>query len=118
MNTSMRPFAKDKMPRGRILQEDNDYKNTAKSVKDFFKNKKIHIFEWFSLGSDLNPIEHIWEHIDRQMGGNRPRNKDELFQNIKDCWNNIPLNVIVKLVDSMNNRCKAVITAKGYATKY
>lgn len=33
-------------------------------------------------------------------------------------WNNIPLDKIITLVDSLPSRCAAVIASKGFATKY
>ena len=36
---AMLPHARDKMPRGRIFQQDNDQKHTSTHVKDFFKTK-------------------------------------------------------------------------------
>ncbi len=118
INNKMLPHAKDKLPRGWVFQQDNDPKHTAVSVKNFFASKKIRVLDWPSQSPDLNPIEHIWEHVDRQLRGRKPTNKDELFSLIKSEWSKIPLDVLIKLVDSMPRRCQAVIDAKGYPTKY
>ena len=114
----MLPHAKQKMPRGWILQQDNDPKHRATSVKNFFGRSKIRVMEWPSQSPDLNPIEHLWEHVDCNLQKIKPKNKTELFQNIKKCWSKIPIDVLIKLVDSMPARCKAVIDSKGYPTKY
>lgn len=114
----MLPHAKDKMPRGWIFQQDNDPKHTANSVKDFFKKKKIRVLDWPSQSPDLNPIENLWEHLERQLAGRKPTNKDDLFSLLAETWSKIPIEVMIKLVDSMGARCAAVIAAKGYPTKY
>ena len=114
----MLPHSKQKMPRGWILQQDNDPKHRAASVKKFFASSKIRVMEWPSQSPDLNPIEHLWEHVDRNLPKVKPKNKAELFQNIRNCWSQIPIDVLIKLVDSMPDRCRAVITSKGYPTKY
>ena len=114
----MLPHAKNKMPRGWIFQQDNDPKHTSKVVKKVFETKKIRVLEWPSQSPDLNPIEHLWEQLQRQIRGRKPSNKDALFEVLKEEWNKISLDVLVKLVDSMPKRCAAVIKAKGYPTKY
>lgn len=114
----MLPHAKNKMPRGWIFQDDNDPKHTSLLVKNFKSQKKIRVLDWPSQSPDLNPIEHLWEHVERQMSGKKPSNKQQLFNNIKEIWENISLDVIIKLIDSMPRRCQAVIDAKGFPTKY
>lgn len=118
MSKVMLPHAKQKMPRGWIFQQDNDPKHTALSVKDFFRTKKIRILEWPSQSPDLNPIEHLWEHLDRQLEGRKPSNKQTFYEMLESAWKKISIDVLIKLVDSMPSRCAAVIKAKGYPTKY
>ena len=68
--------------------------------------------------SDLNPIEHLWEYIERKISVRKPSNQHDLFELIKRTWEEIPIDALVNLVDSMPRRCNAAIVAKGFPTKY
>ena len=74
--------------------------------------------DWPAQIPDLNPIEHQWEHLDRQISGRKPTSKHDLFKVLKQEWEKIDNNVIMKLVDSMLCHCQATINAKGFPKKY
>ena len=114
----MLPHAKDKMLCSWTFQHDNDPKHTSKLVTEFLAQKKVRIFEWPSQSPDLNPIEHLWEHIERKVSVRKPSNQHDLFELIKRTWEEIPIDVLINLVDSMPRRCNAVVAAKGFPTKY
>jgi transposase len=108
----MLPHAKKKMGRGWIFQQDNDPKHTSRSVKAAMDKKKIHLLEWPSQSPDLNPIEHLWEELDRRCKGRQPRNQSDLFDILQAEWEKIPISVLNKLVDSMPRRCEEVINPR------
>lgn len=118
VKSNMLPHAKDKMPRGWIFQQDNDPKHRSAHSKAFFQKNRIRDLEWPSQSPDLNPIEHLWEVLDREIRQQKYPNVRDFFAALKEKWATIPLPVLIKLVDSMHDRCEAVIASKGYPTKY
>lgn len=118
LNTHMVPYAKENMPPGWVFQHDNDPKHKSNHIKAFLKRIKVKVFDWPSQSADLNPIEHLWEELDRRVRRRNYSNKEAFFQALKSEWANIPYERIQKLVDSMPARCAAVEKSKGYATKY
>ena len=49
------------------LQHDNDTSHTARSVRDFLQDRNIRVLSWPAKSSDLNPIEHAWDRLDRRV---------------------------------------------------
>jgi transposase len=70
------------------------------------------------LSPDLNPIEHLWGIMKRRIQGMRFHDKNELWQKLESIWHSFSLVFVRSYVDSMPRRIKAVIKARGGATKY
>ncbi|ORD95392.1 TCB1 [Hepatospora eriocheir] len=50
-----------------IFMHDNDSKHTSGVVKDWIDAKEIDILPWPPQSQDLNPIEHIWAFIKKEL---------------------------------------------------
>lgn len=101
-----------------IFQHDNDPKHTSKLVKSFLSEKGINVLEWPPQSPDLNPIEHMWDQLDREISINRRKSFQDFKEALFERWYLITPKIIQKLVQSMPSRLEAVIAAKGAATKY
>lgn len=67
---------------------------------------------------DLNPIENLWDVVDRKIP-TEDRNSIETFTNaiIRE-WNNIAIETCRNLAMSMRDRMKEVLVMKGRTTHY
>jgi transposase len=103
-----------------VFQHDNDPKHTANVVKKYLQNVGFAVLVWPSQSPDLNPIENLWAQVKDQLKARsiKPTSLDELFDQILEEWNRVPQAYIESVVKSMPERCKAVIEAKGFSTKY
>ena len=103
-----------------IFQQDNDPKHTSYIARQWFAEKDISVLDWPSQSPDLNPMEHLWHHLKRQLAAypTEPRNMDELWERVVTEWEKIPAQVCMDLVESMPRRIAAVVEAKGGYTKY
>ena len=116
LESTMLPYATRSMAKGWIFQQDNDPKHTSKLIKTWFAKEKLNVLEWPSQSLDLNPIEHLWEQLERQIRVRSYKNADDLMAGLTEEWSKIPMEHLTTLVDSMPSRCAAVIALSGYAT--
>ena len=122
LNTHLVPFMEELD--GKIVeyefQQDNAPVHTSKLTKTFFDDLNINLMKWPGQSPDLNPIEHLWDELERQIRKRSPPpvSERELAVILQEEWKKFSDAVFQKLILSMNNRVKAVQQAKGYATKY
>lgn len=101
-----------------IFQQDNDPKHTSMIVKEWLLYNVPKQLHSPPQSPDLNPIEHLWEELERRIRKHSITNKQMLKTKLQEEWNLIGSETTKKLVDSMPRRLAAVIKANGNSTKY
>jgi hypothetical protein len=102
------------------LQYDNATSYTARSVRAFLQERNVSVLPWPATSPDLNPIEHIWDLLDRRVRAWAipPKNVRELAGALVGKWGNISQQERANLVQSMRRKCIAVLNAAGGHTRY
>ncbi|GFT34474.1 transposable element Tcb2 transposase [Trichonephila clavipes] len=74
---------------GAIFQQGNASPHVAKIVRDFCSIQHIQLLPWPACSSDMTPIEHVGDLVDRRLARvSRPAaSKDELLMHIQGIWN-------------------------------
>ena len=73
----------------------------------------MHQMTWPPQSSDLNPIEMVWDELDRRVKEKQQTSAQHMWELLQDCWKSIPGDYLMKLVEKMPRVCKAVIKG-GY----
>ncbi len=76
------------------------------------------MIQWPSMSPDLNPIEHLWGILKRQVELHSPSSIQSLKEVILEEWKKIDLAKCRQLVHSMPRRLGAVTKNHGGHTKY
>lgn len=102
-----------------IFQQDSAPAHTSRKVQKWMKDNQIKVLEWPGNSPDLNPIENLWMLVKRKVRNYKPKNLQELVFYIKRVWcMHVTPELCQRLVSSMPTRLKAVISNKGFVTKY
>ena len=115
MSEHLLPYLKevDKKCHGVIFQDDNAPCHVAGRPIQWRQAHGIRRLPWPAQSPDLNPIKHLWDHLDRQVRKRTPlpTSSAAMAEALQDEWENIPLSVLRKLILSMQKRVMAVLKA-------
>ena len=102
--------------------QDNASGHVASFTRQELSDRGISTIFWSAFSSDLNPIEAVWNMmknwIQLHYGDEDKLSYESLRQAVREAWDAIHGEQFDELIDSMNDRCEAVIRAKGMYTKY
>lgn len=105
--------------RGMSLLQDNAPAHSARGTLQMMERNRIRVLAIPPCSPDLNPIEHLWDHLDRQLRkGPQPANLRVLERELINIWENIPQRFVFNYINSMRQRCLDVIRAQGGHTRY
>ena len=62
---------------------------------------------------DCNPIEYVWDELDRRLRKLRPRNHHDLWTGAQEAWKQISQDYLRKITARMPRVYAAVIKARG-----
>ncbi len=91
-----------------LFQHDNDPKHTSKATVGFLKKNRVKVIQWPSMSPDLNPIEHLWGILKRQVEHHSPSSIQSLKEVILEEWKKIDLAKCRQLVHSMPRRLEVL----------
>uniref|UniRef100_A0A8R1DNC5 ABC transmembrane type-1 domain-containing protein n=1 Tax=Caenorhabditis japonica TaxID=281687 RepID=A0A8R1DNC5_CAEJA len=72
---------------------DNDPKHTSGHIKNWFQRRRVDLLDWPSQSPDLNPIEHLWEELERRVQGVRASSANQKFDFLEASWKDIPMSL-------------------------
>ncbi len=86
-----------------MMQHDNARPHVARICTQFLEAEYIPVLAWPAYSSDMSPIEHVWDALDRFIRQRVPvpANIQQLRSAIEEEWTNIPQAPINNLINSM-----------------
>lgn len=98
--------------------QDNDPKHKARIVQEFLLYKCPKVLHPPPQSPDLNPIENLWDYLDRKIRKTPITSILELKERLQYEWDSISIEYLNKIINNMPRRLKEVLKQNGYATKY
>lgn len=70
------------------------------------QRNNIRVLDWQHCSPDLNPIENLWDEVDRRIRRlPAQQNLVQLQRDILNEWNNVPQRFLHNYINSMRQRC-------------
>lgn len=103
-----------------LLMQDNARPHIARMTRQYLNDVGIQVLDWPPRSPDLNPIEHMWDKLGRRLRQNYGEFQTvvALEQALVNEWEQIPQDAVAGLIQSMPERMRAVIQARGGNTRF
>ena len=87
-------------------------------TSQLLEDMDVRVLPWPARSPDLNPIEHVWDILGRRMQHRACQNLNQLFDALKEEWDNIPQEDLDHMISNMPRCVGMVISANGGHTNY
>jgi hypothetical protein len=68
---------------------------------------------WPPQSPDLNPIEQVWDFVKSRLEESDRVTKRTIWSELQNAWQLVTTEMVQRYIGTMNDRCGAVILAKG-----
>lgn len=72
-------------PHRELFQQGNARPHTARLTMDYLEHNNINMLPWPFKSADLNPIEHLWDHLDKRVR-QRQHSPQTLDRHCQQVW--------------------------------
>ena len=97
-----------------IFQQDNAPVHTSRRTREWMQAEDIDLLPWPSKSPDLNPIETVWDLLDRKLRKLQLASLKDLERALHTAWLEIPPETFAALSSSMPARILKCISARGH----
>jgi transposase len=103
-----------------LLMDDNTRPHRARIVDQYLEQVGVQHLPWPACSPDLDPIEHVWDFLSRRVRRRQPRPEtlNDLRVALEVEWAQITQDYLATVIQSMPNRLREVIRARGGNTRY
>ncbi|KAJ8872694.1 hypothetical protein PR048_026307 [Dryococelus australis] len=102
------------------FQDDNVRCRVSRATMKWYADNNVRRLDWSAQSTDINPIEHLWDELDRRVRAHqaRPKSIAQLMEWLQEEWLRIPMDVLKTFVESMPDRVAADIATRGGPTRF
>ena len=98
---------------------DNARTRVSRICRQFLKRNDVNVLPWPTVSPDMNPIEHVWDHLGRKVRARgNVHNLGDLENALIQDWNNTVNVVIRRYVRSMRGRLATCINSRSGNPRY
>ena len=100
--------------------QDNAPGHKGKKTQAEIKRRNMPMISWPPYSPDLNLIEKVWDWMKDYIESVFPEHMTypQLKVAVQEAWDSITADQLSELIDSMHDRCQAVIDANGNQIPY